>query len=216
MSFNRSRRIDRATAERLLSGGAGGVPAGQDPLADLLNAAAAPAADAEPAGEQAALAAFRAGPLTDVPPVRRGSMFRPTLAKLLSAKVAAAFAATALSGVAVAAGTGHLPSVLPGGPTTTATTTATPRAVPSGSASSSPSAVLQQNGGGSPIASTSPSPAAGAAHGASARRTSGASSTTGRSHASSRPTPTPAHSTGRPSSAPSRHGKADPTPHATG
>lgn len=113
MSTDRSRRIDHDTAERLLAGRA----VGHEALAGLLSAAAAPAADGELAGEQAALAAFRAARLAPVPrpaPVPR-RMFTSASAKVLSVKVAAA-AAVALGGVAVAAGTGHLPAALGGGP----------------------------------------------------------------------------------------------------
>jgi hypothetical protein len=120
------------------------VPAGQDALADVLAAAAAPATQGELVGEQAALAAFRAASLGPAPKPRRRSMVSSTLAKLLSAKVAAVGAAIALGGVAVAAGTGHLPEVLPGG--TTGRTTAT---VPS--AGASPSASVGHGGRGSGV-----------------------------------------------------------------
>jgi len=76
---------------------------------DLLAAAAAPARPHELAGEEAALAAFRRpGPA----PVRRSGR-RALLAKLLTVKVAAAFAVSAAGGVAVAAAAGTLPD-LPG------------------------------------------------------------------------------------------------------
>ncbi|WP_371480802.1 hypothetical protein [Kitasatospora sp. NBC_00315] len=143
MSTNRSRRIDRDTAEQLLGGAAAGTPGGRAPLtgqdgtpgrqslARLLAAAAAPeAAAGDLPGEEAALAAFRAaarpatvtdpapvrGPLTAAPP-RRRSMATAGLARAFSAKAAAvALLATALGGVAVAAGTGNLPAALGGGP----------------------------------------------------------------------------------------------------
>lgn len=52
-----------------------------------------------------------------VPPrPRRQPMLTSALTKVLSAKVASAAVATALGGVAVAAGTGHLPAALGGGP----------------------------------------------------------------------------------------------------
>ncbi|MEV0807675.1 hypothetical protein AB0I41_15075, partial [Micromonospora sp. NPDC050200] len=65
MDFRRSdgseRPADRAEAERLLDAArAGGPPSAGDPLARLLSAAAAPARPGELAGEEAALAAFRA------------------------------------------------------------------------------------------------------------------------------------------------------------
>ncbi|MFD8707556.1 hypothetical protein ACFV1W_34070 [Kitasatospora sp. NPDC059648] len=128
MSTNRSRRIDRDAAEQLLGGAVGGPSAGQDAsltgpdgpgqLARVLAAAAAPATAAELAGEEAALAAFREASLTPDPvvtPVRRRSMATAALARAFSTKAAAAvLGATALCGVAVAAG--NLPA-LGGGPT---------------------------------------------------------------------------------------------------
>ncbi|MFF2042378.1 hypothetical protein ACFVVX_18315 [Kitasatospora sp. NPDC058170] len=136
MSTNRSRRIDRDTAEHLLGGAVGGPSAGQDAsltgpdgtgrtgVARVLAAAAAPATAGELAGEEAALAAFREARLTPdravsaVPaPVRRRSMATAALARAFSTKaVAVVLGATALGGVAVAAGTGNLPSPLGGGP----------------------------------------------------------------------------------------------------
>ncbi|MEV6730893.1 glycosyltransferase [Streptomyces sp. NPDC051364] len=129
MSTNRSRRIDRDTAEQLLLDGAraGSVP-GHDALAGLLAAVSAPAASRELSGEEEAVAVFRAARLTRAPahvPVsasasasdptsRRRSMLTPAM--LLSAKVAAAVLAAALGGVAVAAGTGNLPAALGSGP----------------------------------------------------------------------------------------------------
>ena len=59
MSFNPSCRIDRETAEQLLSGASGHTTGGHDALAGLLAAAAAPAAGGALPGEQAALTAFR-------------------------------------------------------------------------------------------------------------------------------------------------------------
>ncbi|MER7702053.1 hypothetical protein ABTX81_04005 [Kitasatospora sp. NPDC097605] len=93
MSTNRSRRIDRDTAEQLLAGAVGGPPAGRDAsltgpdgstghtgplpsgdrpderIARVLAAAAAPATGGELAGEEAALAAFREARLAPVPAV---------------------------------------------------------------------------------------------------------------------------------------------------
>lgn len=136
MSTNRSRRIDRDTAEQLLGGAVGGPSAGQDAsltgpdastgrtgVAHVLAAAAAPAVADELAGEEAALAAFREARLAPVPavpapsaPVRRRSMATAALARAFSTKaVAVVLGATALGGVAVAAGTGNLPSALGGG-----------------------------------------------------------------------------------------------------
>ncbi|MGW6918795.1 hypothetical protein ACWGB8_33985 [Kitasatospora sp. NPDC054939] len=142
MSTNRSRRIDRDTAEHLLGGAVVGTPAGPDAhlaadarpsggadgsahegLARVLAAASAPAAEDELTGEEAAVAAFRAARLAPAPlttaPVRRRSMATAVLTRAstaLSAKAAAAvLTATALGGVAVAAGTGNLPTALGGG-----------------------------------------------------------------------------------------------------
>ncbi|MFJ9695795.1 hypothetical protein [Kitasatospora sp. NPDC101183] len=123
MSTNRSRRIDRDTAEHLLRGAVGGPSAGQGdsltgpdgpgPVARVLAAAAAPATAGELAGEEAALAAFREARLASDPvvtaPVRRRSMATAALARAFSTKATAAvLGATALCGVAVAAGTGNL------------------------------------------------------------------------------------------------------------
>ncbi|WP_329383150.1 hypothetical protein OG625_20840 [Streptomyces sp. NBC_01351] len=129
MSTNRSRRIDRDTAEQLLVGSGAGAAPGHDALAGLLAAVSAPADDEELPGEQAAMAAFRSArlgpvstPVSDaVSPVstlRKRNVLTP--ARLLGAKVAAAVAAAALGGVAVAAGTGHLPAALGGGPASSA------------------------------------------------------------------------------------------------
>lgn len=115
MSAYRGRRIDRDTAERLLRGERVGSPAAHDPLADLLAAAAAPGHDGELVGEQAALRAFREARPGPVTQPRRGSMLKPVLAKLVTAKLALAAAATTAvgGGVVVAATTGTLPT--PGG-----------------------------------------------------------------------------------------------------
>ncbi|MFF1867482.1 hypothetical protein [Kitasatospora herbaricolor] len=137
MSTNRSRRIDRDTAEHLLAGAAAGTPGGQASLtgedgdsghrtlAALLTAAAAPPAEGELSGEAAALAAFRLAARPAAVPVpvhapaappRRRSMAPAALAQAFSAKAAVvALAASALGGVAVAAGGGHLPAALGGG-----------------------------------------------------------------------------------------------------
>ncbi|MBV6697036.1 hypothetical protein KV557_07860 [Kitasatospora aureofaciens] len=198
MSTNRSRRIDRDTAEQLLGGAVGGPSAGQDAsltgsdgtgqLARVLAAAAAPATAAELAGEEAALTAFREARLTPDPvqmtaPVRRRSMATATLARAFSAKAAAAvLGATALCGVAVAAGTGNLSSALDGGPSepehslapvgtpgtssaagTGTASTGTPSGRPSGTGSSA----TGSSGGGSQALkpSATPSPGASSADG---------------------------------------------------
>ncbi|MFE9425502.1 hypothetical protein ACFYNO_21330 [Kitasatospora sp. NPDC006697] len=123
MSTNRSRRIDRDTAEQLLGGDAVGAPGGTGALSRLLDAAAAPAAEHELAGEEAAVAAFREaarlGPSRPTLPAQRS---RPMAAcaprrvpgRRLGARAAvAAIAVTALGGVAVAAG-GGMPALLGG------------------------------------------------------------------------------------------------------
>ncbi|MFG2824096.1 hypothetical protein ACGFX4_32280 [Kitasatospora sp. NPDC048365] len=129
MSTNRSRRIDRDTAEQLLGGDPVGSEAGQASLtgqaalAGLLAAAKAPAAGpAEGAlpGEEQVMAAFRAArhstaPQHLAPQHRRRTMADTALARAFSAKaLAAALAATAVGGVAFAASTGNLPTVLGG------------------------------------------------------------------------------------------------------
>ncbi|MFD0731556.1 hypothetical protein [Planotetraspora mira] len=148
MSTHRSHRIDRFTAERLLRG----ETAGPDQLAKLLAAAAAPAERGELAGEEAAVAAFREAHLVPALQPRKRSMIKTALLKFVTLKVAAAaLSATAVGGVALAAGTGHLPESL-GGPAPSVRPTAThdtgkaptagdkhPSASSSSSSSSSPS-----------------------------------------------------------------------------
>ena len=107
MSIHR-RRLDRATAERLLSGGPTVASHGQDPLAHLLAAAAAPGRNHELAGEQVALAAFRTAHRVPPTQLRSHSMIKSALGKILTTKAAAVVAATTIGGVAVAAGTGTL------------------------------------------------------------------------------------------------------------
>lgn len=126
MSTNRSRRIDRDTAEQLLGdAGAAAVP-GDDALTGLLAAVSAPAGDGELPGGHVAMAAFRSARLaqvsttasTPVATPRKRNMLTPAM--LLCAKVAATVAAAALGGVAVAAGTGNLPAALGGEPASSA------------------------------------------------------------------------------------------------
>ncbi|WP_051399880.1 hypothetical protein [Haloechinothrix halophila] len=114
MSTNRSRRIDRRTAEQLLGGAsASSRPADLEPLGDLLDAASGPAHPGELAGEHTAMAAFRSAQVDPVPQQRRRSMIKTALATLLTAKVAApAAAAAAVGGITLASATGTLP--LPG------------------------------------------------------------------------------------------------------
>ncbi len=118
MSNSPPRRIDRETANRLLDGDPDALSrAGR--LAAPLRAARGQAHRLELAGEQAALAAFRAA--ADLASERRPprkSMLKIALAKLLTVKAAAVAAATGLGGVALAAGTGVLPNPLFGPPAT--------------------------------------------------------------------------------------------------
>ncbi|MEW2137564.1 hypothetical protein AB0892_13350 [Streptomyces sp. NPDC005409] len=136
MSTHRSRRIDHDTAEQLLGGARADLAPGHEALAGLLAALSAPTAEGELAGEEQAVAMFRAARLHPAPapaPASRRWRSRSTgstrstrstrsvrsvrtPAMLLSAKVAAAaLAAAAVGGVAVAAGSGHLPAALGGG-----------------------------------------------------------------------------------------------------
>ncbi|MEV6235377.1 hypothetical protein [Lentzea sp. NPDC051838] len=109
-----------------------------DRLSDLLAAASAPARDHELAGEQAAVAAFRAARLTTAPQRRRH--------KMLTIKIAAA-AAAAFGGIALAAAAGALPGQHREDPKPASDTTAivsstkatTPEHKPDHSASPSPS-----------------------------------------------------------------------------
>jgi hypothetical protein len=110
MSTHRPHRIDRETAEQLLSGVPADRSAATDPLARLLAAAAAPPTARELAGEDAALAAFldaRRLPAA----AAGGTLLQAARGRLFTLKVAALAAATtaALGGVAIAAGTGSLP-----------------------------------------------------------------------------------------------------------
>jgi hypothetical protein len=110
MSPRRFRRIDRKTAERLLSGQ---PVSGSDNLRELLAAAAAPPRAGELSGEQIAVAAFRAAHLTPARQQRRRPVLKSTLATLLTAKILVpAAAVAAVGGIATAAATGTLP--LPG------------------------------------------------------------------------------------------------------
>ncbi|MGF1430898.1 hypothetical protein [Kitasatospora sp. LaBMicrA B282] len=175
MSTNRSRRIDRDAAEHLLAGATDGTQGGLDALSGLLAAAAAPATEHELAGEEAAVTAFRSAarlgsistsPTGTTPPVPSSSRSRPMAScapqrfrvptRFLSARAAvAALAVTAIGGVAVAAGTGHLPTVL-GGP---GHAVPTDNAAGTGLVSATPSAGWTGPGGsGQPKASKSSGP----------------------------------------------------------
>ncbi|MBP2319762.1 hypothetical protein JOF56_000147 [Kibdelosporangium banguiense] len=112
MSAHRFRRVNRRTAEQMLDGAPDRVRTdGSDALNGLLAAASAPARLGELAGEEAAVAAFRAARLADAGQPRRQSMLKVALAKMLTVKIAATVVATlAVGGVAVAAVTGSLPN----------------------------------------------------------------------------------------------------------
>jgi hypothetical protein len=145
MSTHRPHRIDRFTAERLLRG----ETAGPDQLAELLTATAPPGERGLLAGEETAVAAFREAHLVPAPQLRKRSMIKTALAKLLTLKVAAVAltaTATAAGGVTLAAGSGHLPESLGGAaptarPTPTHTTGKT-SATRDGHPNASPSASL--------------------------------------------------------------------------
>jgi hypothetical protein len=103
--------IGAITAERLLRGARGGSPVGSDRLADLLAALTSRPSRGELAGEHAALKAFRAARLASTPESRRNSMLKTALAKIATAKAAIVLGAVGGGGVALAAGSGHLPGV---------------------------------------------------------------------------------------------------------
>lgn len=103
-------RIDPITAERLVGNARAGTHS-SDPLATVLAAAAAPARPDELARAEAVVDAFRAANLVRPPQSRRRSMLSTTLAKLATAKAAVAVIAVSGGGIALAAGSGHLPGV---------------------------------------------------------------------------------------------------------
>ncbi|WP_052390364.1 hypothetical protein [Streptomyces sp. NRRL B-24484] len=161
MSKNRSRRIDRDTAEQLLGGAAVGSEAGpasltgHAALAGLLAAAAAPSADGALPGEEEAVAAFREARRTPAPHPGRATMADHARRRAFTLKaLVAAFAVTAVGGVAVAAGTGNLPQALGGSPSKEHATVA-PAASPTDPASAS------RAGRGTPSGHPTPSGSAG-------------------------------------------------------
>ncbi|MFF9477793.1 hypothetical protein [Streptomyces sp. NPDC014733] len=114
MADDRYNWLDNDAAERLLRGEPVGTTAhGAQELARLLDGAASAGPDAGPLpGEEAAVAAFRrAHPAEPSRPAARAGLARPFRRGL-----AVALAACALGGVAVAAGTGVLPSPFRPGP----------------------------------------------------------------------------------------------------
>jgi hypothetical protein len=111
MNIRRTYRIDRATAEALLSG----VPAARrdaGPLGALLAAAAASGRPEELADWPAAVAAFRAAHAQPATSRRGQSRTKIRLTKLFTVKVAAFAAAAATGGMALAATSGALPNPL--------------------------------------------------------------------------------------------------------
>jgi hypothetical protein len=158
-------RIGRDEAERILRDAAGGPRPGQDALTAFLAVAAAPAApaaDEEFAGEEAAATAFRRARLG--PPPRRR---RPLIARVLTVKTAVAlgFSATAIGGVALAAGTGTLPGPIGGQRPASHQTSARPATTPpsraphsgggAGGTGGTPTSVPSS---ASPVPSPSPTP----------------------------------------------------------
>jgi hypothetical protein len=110
MSTHRRRRIDRDTAELLLSEAAAGRRTGRDPLVDVLIAASTRATDDLPggtiAGEQAAVDAFRAARLSGVATPTKKSAIKVAVASLLTWKAlaAAGITASAIGGAAFMGG----------------------------------------------------------------------------------------------------------------
>lgn len=124
---NRRGRMDPDTAERLLSAVPAGTRAGNDPLADLLVAAAAPARPAELAGEHAAVLAFRAARVAAAPPAPVRSRSRTAAGKILSGKAAVMLGVATVGGVAVAVAAASLSGQhQPANPTTTSTASSQP------------------------------------------------------------------------------------------
>ncbi|MFG3298207.1 hypothetical protein [Micromonospora chersina] len=139
MSFRRSDRpADRAESERLLDAARAGAPAepGVDPLAHLLAAAAAPADPGELAGEEQALAAFRAARAAPapVPAVAPRPRHRFRLGAALAGLAATATAGVAFAAVSLDRGTEPTPPPAPSTSGSTSTGAGTPTDSGSGSA----------------------------------------------------------------------------------
>src|SRR5882724_10321465 len=114
MGIRRNRRIDRVTAEQLLTGD----PAIDSALGRLLSEAGAPASREEVTGEDAATAMWRAAGGHPVAPVVAGAPRRRWRARVAAVKIVTVGLALGVGGVALAATTGVLtgpPS--PAGPT---------------------------------------------------------------------------------------------------
>ena len=140
MSIHRRRRIDRETAERMLSG----QPVdgrGADPLANLLASLAHAPRPAEYAGEESVVYAFREARLGPASTPRGRTMRRTALARLLTVKMAALIGILTAGGYALAAGAGIAPNPLdekPGAAPTTMHTTGRPAPRPASSHPGSP------------------------------------------------------------------------------
>ncbi|NYF59513.1 hypothetical protein [Micromonospora purpureochromogenes] len=146
MNFRRSdgveRPADRAEAERLLDAArsADPAPAGDEPLARLLSAAAAPARPGELAGEEAALAAFRAARAAGAsapapaPPSRRRRRVTTGVVAWVAGIAATATAGAAFAAVTLDRGDEPAPAPRP------------PASVPGGSGSD-PGAPSSSGGG---------------------------------------------------------------------
>ena len=107
---NTGRELDRDTAEDLLKGVWRDPMSATHPVAGLLAAATAPPSEHELDGEEEAAAAFRDVRL-DSRPRRRsahGALLQIATAKMI---ITLAVAGTAAGGAALAASTGHLPTL---------------------------------------------------------------------------------------------------------
>ena len=125
MNTHDRRPFDSELAEHLRS--AAGSSSTARRLAERLARTTVPALAGELHGEQRAVAAYRAAAaLTPIPQVRRPSMIKTTVAKLLTLKAAAILAAVSAGGVALAATTGVLPNPLSEDPPAPAHSTPAP------------------------------------------------------------------------------------------
>jgi hypothetical protein len=118
IGIRRTYRIDRATAEALLSN-AQGARRRAGPLGDLLTAVAAPARPEELVGGSAAMAAFRSACSRRAADRPGRSTIKGQLTRLFTVKVAALAVAAATGGIALAATSGALPNPLKDEPAVT-------------------------------------------------------------------------------------------------
>jgi len=114
MSTCHPRRVTRKSAERTLAALARDASRCDEPVAELLSALFAPSLDRETAGERQALSALTAARQEPIAVRRTGTRGR-RFRQLLTIKAAVAAAILAVSGVAVAAGSGDLARALGGG-----------------------------------------------------------------------------------------------------